>query len=129
MKNAEESEHSHNHKHLRCRLTKTQSILLMLFMTFSFFLVELVVGHITKSNSLIADSFHMLSDVLSLIIGLIAVRMAKKKTPRNTFGWVRSEGNTVTKNLYFYLYFYFIKSFGITSKLSFFTGTLFLCNN
>jgi len=77
--------------HHRCRLTKTQSILFMLCLTSSFFFVELIVGHVTKSNALVADAFHMLSDIISLVIGLIAVRMSKKTSPRNTFGWVRAE--------------------------------------
>lgn len=57
----------------------------------------------TKSLTLVADSFHMLSDAVSLIVGLVAVRMSKrtaeqplkplfsKKSYDNTFGWVRFE--------------------------------------
>ena len=40
----------------------------MLGMTASFMLVELIVGNLTNSMALIADSFHMLSDVISLVI-------------------------------------------------------------
>jgi len=51
----------------------------------------------------VADSFHMLSDGLALIVGLVAVRMSKRKASEaiqawpskqqyfNTFGWVRFE--------------------------------------
>ena len=39
----------------------------MLAMTASFMLVELIVGNLTNSMALIADSFHMLSDVISLV--------------------------------------------------------------
>ena len=39
----------------------------MLSMTASFMLVELIVGNLTNSMALIADSFHMLSDVISLV--------------------------------------------------------------
>lgn len=64
----------------------------MLTMTFSFFLVELIVGYATNSISLVADSFHMLSDGIALVIGLYAVRMGKKEhTVFNTYGWVRAE--------------------------------------
>ena len=43
--------------------------------------------------ALVADSFHMLSDILSLIIGFFALRYSKRKqrTERNTFGWQRAE--------------------------------------
>ena len=49
-------------------------ILGMLAMTASFMLVELIVGHLTNSMALVADSFHMLSDVIALIIAYISVR-------------------------------------------------------
>lgn len=72
---------------------KTFSLISMLGLTSSFFLVEIIVGYITGSVALIADSFHMLSDVISLIVGLFALRYSKKsgQTDRNTFGWQRAE--------------------------------------
>ena len=72
---------------------KTGSVLSMLFMTSSFFLVEIVVGYATNSMALVADSFHMLSDVMSLVIGFFALRYSKRsqRTERNTFGWQRAE--------------------------------------
>ena len=72
---------------------KTGSVLSMLFMTSSFFLVEIVVGYATNSMALVADSFHMLSDIMSLIIGFFALRYSKRsqRTERNTFGWQRAE--------------------------------------
>ena len=75
------------------RSTKTCSLLSMLVLTSSFFLVEIIVGYITSSVALIADSFHMLSDVISLIVGFFALRYSKKsrQTDRNTFGWQRAE--------------------------------------
>lgn len=41
--------------------------------------------------ALVADSFHMLSDVLSLIIGYLAVHYSGKKSDRNTYDWARAE--------------------------------------
>lgn len=63
----------------------------MLGMTASFFLVEIIVGYATNSIALIADSFHMLSDVLALIVGLFAVKISKWPAKNNTYGWVRVE--------------------------------------
>jgi len=62
-------------------------------MTSSFFLVEIIVGYATNSMALVADSFHMLSDVMSLVIGFFALRYSKRsqRTERNTFGWQRAE--------------------------------------
>lgn len=75
------------------RTTKTCSLTSMLFLTSGFFFVEIIVGYATHSVALIADSFHMLSDVISLIVGFLALRYSKKskKTERNTFGWQRAE--------------------------------------
>ena len=88
--NHSHDEHSHEKK-CNFKLTKTQSLIIMLVMTFGFFFAEIVVGNMTKSNALIADSFHMLSDVIALVIGLVAVRMTKRSSSRATFGWVRAE--------------------------------------
>ena len=63
----------------------------MLAMTGSFMLVELVVGHITNSTALVADSFHMLSDVIALLIALVSLRISPKEWSRNTYGWARAE--------------------------------------
>lgn len=73
-------------------ITKTSILIVIIILTGIFFIVELVVGHLTKSNALIADAFHMLSDLIALIIGLTAVRWSKKQsTEINTFGWSRAE--------------------------------------
>lgn len=65
----------------------------MLTLTFVFFIVEVVVSRITSSLSMLSDSFHMLSDVIALIVALVAVRFAEKthSTSKNTFGWIRAE--------------------------------------
>lgn len=63
----------------------------MLLLTTSFFIVEIVVGYITNSMALIADSFHMFSDAIALVIAFISVRMSPKKWSKNTFGWARAE--------------------------------------
>ena len=43
-----------------------------------FCIVELVIGHLAHSLALVADSFHMMSDALSLIIAAVAIRMGGK---------------------------------------------------
>ena len=49
-------------------------ILGMLAMTVSFMVVELVVGNLTNSMALVADSFHMMSDVIALVIAYVSIR-------------------------------------------------------
>lgn len=43
------------------------------------------------SLSLVADAFHMLSDALALIIGLVTIFMSKRTSTKNTYGWIRAE--------------------------------------
>ncbi|XP_056424228.1 proton-coupled zinc antiporter SLC30A1 [Hyla sarda] len=67
-------------------------LLCMLGLTFVFFVAEVVVSRVTGSLAMLSDSFHMLSDVIALVVGLIAVRFARKtrSTDKNTFGWIRA---------------------------------------
>ena len=51
----------------------------------------MVSGYVTNSMALVADSFHMLSDIAALVIAFLSVRMAPKSWSKNTFGWARAE--------------------------------------
>ncbi|CAF2445935.1 unnamed protein product [Rotaria sp. Silwood2] len=81
----------HHHSKHPFYQTKTFRLLSMLSLTFTYFIIELVVGQITNSVALVADAFHMLSDVISLVIAIVAVRMSKRSSLKNTYGWVRAE--------------------------------------
>ena len=63
----------------------------MLAMTATYMVIELVVGNITNSMALVADSFHMLSDVIALVIAYVSVTVSPKEWKQNTFGWARAE--------------------------------------
>lgn len=55
-------------------------------------IVEVIGGLVSGSLSLLSDALHNLSDVFSLAISLIAVRLAKKKKSESrTFGYKRAE--------------------------------------
>ena len=54
----------------KCRL------LSMIALTSSFFVIEITVGYVTNSMALVADSFHMLSDVASIIIAFLSVKVS-----------------------------------------------------
>ncbi|KAL7668749.1 hypothetical protein ACOME3_009440 [Neoechinorhynchus agilis] len=72
-------------------LSKTCKLSTMIFLTLLFFCVEIVSGFLTRSVALVADSAHMLSDSCALVIAIVSLRISKRKTDRNTFGWVRAE--------------------------------------
>ena len=86
----------------------------MMILTTSYMVVELVVGNLTNSMALVADSFHMLSDLIALIIAFVSVRfditsifnnsshcivqlllcyfrLSTQQCDTNTFGWARAE--------------------------------------
>lgn len=64
----------------------------MLAIDVAFFLLELIVGMLVGSLALLADAFHMLNDIISLLVGLWAVSVARKATTdRFSYGWLRAE--------------------------------------
>ena len=58
-----------------------------------FFLLEVIIGYMSHSLALIADSFHMLNDIIALLVALWAVDVAKNRNPdsKYTYGWKRAE--------------------------------------
>ncbi|GMV02492.1 MAG: cation diffusion facilitator family transporter [Burkholderiaceae bacterium] len=65
---------------------------LALALTGAFMAVEAVGGLWTGSLALLADAAHMLTDAGGLALALFAIRFAERpRTPRNTFGYVRTE--------------------------------------
>ncbi|CAI6279894.1 unnamed protein product [Periconia digitata] len=74
-------------------LSKPTRIKILLAIDVIFFFVEIVVGYSVHSLALVADSFHMLNDVISLMVGLWAVKIANQKTNSKmyTYGWQRAE--------------------------------------
>lgn len=51
-------------------------LILALILTTAFFFVEIIFGHITNSLSLISDSYNMLSNILSMVFGLVCIRVS-----------------------------------------------------
>ena len=74
-------------------LSKSTRIIILLTIDSAFFFTELVIGYMIHSLALIADAFHMLNDVLSLCVGLWAVKVATNRTSSRmyTYGWQRAE--------------------------------------
>ncbi|XP_059269338.1 calcium/manganese antiporter SLC30A10 isoform X1 [Mustela nigripes] len=72
---------------------KTCRLLFMLVLTAAFFVAELVSGYVGNSIALLSDSFNMLSDLISLCVGLGAGYVARR--PRGglgaTYGYARAE--------------------------------------
>ncbi|XP_004867451.1 zinc transporter 10 [Heterocephalus glaber] len=65
----------------------------MLVLTGGFFVAELVSGYLGNSIALLSDSFNMLSDLISLCVGLVSGHLARRtrRGLRATYGLVRAE--------------------------------------
>ncbi|KAI9301851.1 cation efflux protein [Cunninghamella echinulata] len=74
--------------------SRISRIKFMMVFTSAFFIAEIVVGYYVSSLALVADSFHMLNDLISLIIAYGAIRLADKteiNQSKYTYGWQRAE--------------------------------------
>ncbi|RPD64938.1 cation efflux protein [Lentinus tigrinus ALCF2SS1-6] len=74
-------------------MSRETRIILLLVIDVLFFFTELIVGYAVGSLALVADSFHMLNDVLSLAVALYAIRLANQThiDSRYSYGWHRAE--------------------------------------
>jgi len=69
-----------------------QRLVIMCFLSFIFLVTEFTFGLLTGSLALLVDAFHMLSDQITFIIGIISIRAGKKKsTDLYSYGWKRAE--------------------------------------
>ncbi|KAI0080108.1 cation efflux protein [Panus rudis PR-1116 ss-1] len=74
-------------------MNRATRIITLLVIDTVFFFVELIVGYAVGSLALVADSFHMLNDVLSLIVALYAIKLTNQThiDSRYSYGWHRAE--------------------------------------
>ncbi|EMD42221.1 hypothetical protein CERSUDRAFT_79815 [Gelatoporia subvermispora B] len=74
-------------------MNRTSRIILLLVIDVLFFFVELFAGYAVGSLALVADSFHMLNDVMSLIVALYAIKLTNQThtDARYSYGWHRAE--------------------------------------
>ncbi|KAI0639769.1 cation efflux protein [Trametes polyzona] len=74
-------------------MSRSTRIILLLVIDVLFFFTELIVGYAVGSLALVADSFHMLNDVLSLVVALYAIKLTNQThiDSRYSYGWHRAE--------------------------------------
>jgi cobalt-zinc-cadmium efflux system protein len=82
----------HDHSNGDERSQNKRALGIVLALTTGFMVAEVIGGLITGSLALLADAGHMLSDVVSLALALVAVRLAERPpTPQRSFGLQRAE--------------------------------------
>ncbi|KAK9451528.1 cation efflux family-domain-containing protein [Limtongia smithiae] len=74
-------------------LSKQGRIICLLVIDSAFFLLEVIIGYAVHSLALVADSFHMLNDVFSLLVAFWAVKVANSRAASSeySYGWQRAE--------------------------------------
>jgi len=74
-------------------MNRSSRIITLLIIDSVFFFVEIIVGYAVGSLALVADSFHMLNDVMSLVVALYAIKLASQThiDSRYSYGWHRAE--------------------------------------
>ena len=90
-----EGDHDHGgggHHHHDLRHASRRALLIALAISLTYMVVELVGGVVTGSLSLLADGVHMVGDVGSIILALIAMWVATHPASlQRTFGYQRAE--------------------------------------
>lgn len=56
-------------------MERLKKLYILITLTFLFFFLELIVGYYAGSIALVADAFHMFSDVLSLVVAVYAIKV------------------------------------------------------
>src|SRR5919202_3442969 len=90
--------HSHTHTHAHAHTSASDSqtaqarLMLVLGATAVYLVAEVVGGLLTGPLALLADSGHLLTDVLGLGMAVAAIRFARRPaTPARTYGFYRAE--------------------------------------
>ena len=85
-------DHGHDHSHSHRSHASRSRLTAVLLLSALYLVAEVVGGVLTNSLALLADAGHMLSDVASLALALVAMRVAQRPaTLRRTFGYQRAE--------------------------------------
>ena len=88
---AHDHSHSHDHHHHHTVTTINRALIIGAVLNALYVLVEFGMGFYYDSLALVADAGHNLSDVASLLLSLLAFRLAKvRTTPTFTYGYRKS---------------------------------------
>ncbi|MBV7269118.1 cation diffusion facilitator family transporter [Winogradskyella luteola] len=84
--------HSHSHNHSHTHDLNGRNLFISILLNIAITAAQVIGGLLSGSLALLSDALHNFSDVLSLIISLIANKLVKKKASlKRTFGYKRAE--------------------------------------
>ncbi|MFY9556798.1 MAG: cation diffusion facilitator family transporter [Blastocatellia bacterium] len=82
----------HNKEHSHSQTSNRRRLTVVLALTFAYMLAEAIGGFLTNSLALLSDAGHMLADVASLVLALLALWFgARPVTTKKTYGYYRME--------------------------------------
>jgi len=85
-----EHEHGHSHSHFDVQNVR-RAFIWGIALNITFTAVEAIVGYLSGSLAVLADAGHNLADTASLVIALLAFRLAlAKPTPKYTYGYKKA---------------------------------------
>ncbi len=83
--------HDHHHSHSITPVDATTPFIVGIALNVLFVIIEVIAGIVNNSMSLLTDAGHNLSDVASLVLSLLAFRLAKKSsTSKFTYGYKKT---------------------------------------
>jgi len=83
---------SHDHTHAERGAANQRSLSTALALTATYLVAEVIGGLLAGSLALLSDAAHMLTDVMALVIALVAIRAGRQPADaRRTFGYYRFE--------------------------------------
>lgn len=86
-----ESQHAHSHAHHPAFTSLNRAFAVGISLNLLFVIAEFLVGFRQNSMGLLSDAGHNLSDVVSLVLAMLAFRLAKvQPTSRYTYGYKKS---------------------------------------
>ena len=84
--------HNHEHGHDHTHGANKKTLLISFIIITGYMIIEVIGGVITNSLALLSDAGHMLSDSISLGVGLLAFKMGEKAADYSkTYGYKRFE--------------------------------------
>uniref|UniRef100_A0A0N5CFD2 Zinc transporter 2 n=1 Tax=Strongyloides papillosus TaxID=174720 RepID=A0A0N5CFD2_STREA len=85
-------DHCHAGREIKKDKAAEKSIIIVAVLSILFICIEFTGGIIANSLAIMTDAGHMLSDFLSFVISIIAIRLTSlKPTKKYTFGYIRAE--------------------------------------
>jgi len=84
--------HSHNHSHTHHGDLKGRNLLISILLNILITVAQIIGGLVSGSLSLLSDALHNSSDVISLVISYVAIKLSKKSASlHKTFGYKRAD--------------------------------------